>query len=336
MINDNHNNIIIYTTEDNSIKVELKIFEETAWLTQKQISQLFEKNIRTINEHIINVFKDKECNQEQTIRKFRIVQTEGEREVEREVIAYNIDIILAVGYRVRSKRGMQFRKWATTTLKEYLVKGFVMNDDRLKNPKANDYFDELLERIKDIRSSEKRFYQKVKDIYKMSIDYDKNDSNTIEFFKKIQNKLLHAATGNTAAEIINNRADHTKPNMGLTSYKGNKVRKQDIAIAKNYLSQPEIEDLNSIVTMYLDHAVYMAQNQRVIHMKDWEEKLNGFLQFNHKEILQNAGKISNDIALKLAEAEYEKFTTKRLNSDKELDNTEIIEELEKQLLNLKK
>ena len=319
--------IILYTTKDDKIKIELKVFDETVWLTQKEIADLFQKADSTIKEHIKNIYDEKECDVDSTSRKFRLVQNEGKREVEREVLYHNLDVILAVGYRVRSHRGTQFRKWATTTLKEYLVKGFVMNDERLKDPKAGDYFDELLERIREIRASEKRVYQKIKDIYKLSVDYDHDLSKTVEFFKKVQNKTIYAITGKTAAEIIKERADHTKPNMGLTAWKGSKVRKLDVAIAKNYFKEPEIDDLKRIIVMYLDHAEYMAKHEKLLYMKDWEERLDEFLKFNKKEILDNAGKVSADIAKKLAESEYKKFEKVRLKIEKEEDDKEVLKEI---------
>jgi hypothetical protein len=327
-MNKEKGDIVLYTTEDNKIKIELKVFDETVWLTQKEISELFQTTTQNITQHIKDIYETFELEEISTCKNYLQVQKEGNREVSRDAKFYNLDVILAIGYRVRSHRGTQFRKWATTTLKEYLIKGFIMNDERLKNPKAGDYFDELLERIREIRASEKRVYQKIRDIYKLSVDYDKDLTKTIEFFKKVQNKTIYAITGQTAAEIIKERANHSKPNMGLTSWRGSKVRKLDVAIAKNYLEEPEIEDLNRIIVMYLDHAEDMAKRQKVIYMKDWEEKLDEFLKFTKREILQNAGKVSADIAQKLAESEYEEFTKLRLKIAKEKSDEEILKEIE--------
>ena len=326
-MNKEKGDIILYTTQDNKIKIELKVFDKTVWLNQKEIAELFQKADSTIKEHVKNIYDEKECDVDSTRRKFRLVQNEGKREVEREVLYYNLDMVLAVGYRVRSHRGTQFRKWATNTLKEYLIKGFAMNDERLKDPQNGDYFDELLERIREIRASEKRVYQKIKDIYKLSIDYDRDLAKTVEFFKKVQNKTIYAITGKTAAEIIKERADSNKLNMGLTSWKGAKIRKLDVVISKNYLEEPEIEDLNRIIAMYLDHAEDMAKREKVVYMKDWEGKLNEFLKFTKREVLQNAGKVSNKIAKKLAETEYKKFEQIRLKQDKEKDDEEILKEI---------
>ena len=315
--------IILYATKDDKIKIELRVFNKTAWLNQQEIADLFQKAKSTINEHIKNIYSEGELEKSLTMSKF------GNSEfADKPTNYYNLDMILAVGYRVKSHIGTQFRKWATSTLKEYLIKGFVMDDERLKNPQNGDYFDELLARIRDIRASEKRIYQKIKDIYKLGVDYDKNTEATKKFFKIVQNKTLFAITGKTAAEIIHNRANSDKANMGLTSWRGEKIRKSDISIAKNYLNEAEIEDLNRIIVMYLDHAEYMAKEEKLIYMKDWEEKLNEFLKYTKKEILQNSGKVSNEIAKKLAESEYKKFEQTRLKQDKEKDDEEILKEIE--------
>jgi hypothetical protein len=244
--------LILYTTEDGSSTVGLRAVDGTVWLSQREIAELFDKDVRTVNEHIHNIYAEGECAPEATIRKFRIVQTEGIRQVEREVDAYNLNVILSVGYRIRSPRGTQFRRWATTVLREYLVKGFAMDDARLKQAEQWDYFDEWLARIRDIRASEKRFYQKVRDIYATAIDYDTTSEQAQTFFKKVQNKMLWAVTGKTAAELIERRSDPNAPNMGLTSWKGSVVRKGDVGTAKNYLKAEEVEELNRIVVMYLD------------------------------------------------------------------------------------
>lgn len=252
----NETNILIYQSEDGNTKIDVRLENETVWMTQKAIAELYQKGVNTINEHIKNIYAEGELIELATIRKNRIVQTEGKREVEREVTFYNLEMIIAIGYRVRSHRGTQFRQWATARLNEYLVKGFTMDDDRLKEMRnfGQDYFDELLERIRDIRVSEKRFYQKITDIYATSVDYDSSAEVTREFFSTVQNKLHFAIHGQTAAELIANRASAEKNNMGLASWKGGKVRKNDITIAKNYLAEKELKSLNRIVTMYLDYA----------------------------------------------------------------------------------
>jgi hypothetical protein len=316
--------LLIYRTEDGQTKIDVFFEEDTIWLSQKQLSLLYQKGTNTINEHISHIFEDGELSKEATIRSFRIVQKEGNREVAREVEHYNLNMILAIGYRVRSHIGNQFRRWASEVLTEYMKKGFAMNDERLKNPKkfGTDYFDELLERIRDIRASEKRFYQKVKDIYTLAVDYDPNLEMTKEFFASIQNKLHYSVHGHTAAELISERVDASKDNMGLTSFVGSKVRKSDITIAKNYLSEKEVTELNRIVTMFLDYAEDRAERQIPIYMKEWIKALDSFLRFNEREILQNAGKISKELAEKKALQQYELFNRQRL---KKADNEAAIE-----------
>jgi len=313
---DNKTDILIYRMEDGQVKVDVRLEDETVWMTQKSIAELYQKKVNTINEHINNIYDEGELEEKATIRNNRIVRNEGGREVSREISFYNLDMILAIGYRVRSTQGMHFRKWATERLKEYLVKGFTMNDQRLKEMKnlGQDYFDELLDRIRDIRASEKRFYRKITDLYALSIDYDPKASETRKFFAIVQNKLHFAITGQTAAELISERADSTKDNMGLTTWSGSKVRKKDIAVAKNYLNEDEIKQLNRIVTMYLDYAEDQAERNNPLYMKDWEEKLNKFLQFNEREILNNAGNMSKEIAKTTAEDEYEKYNQERIES----------------------
>ena len=320
--------IILYQSPDGRTRIELKAQDDMAWLTQAQIAELFQKKTPTINEHIKNIYEEGELLPESTIRKFRIVQKEGNRDVERNVDHYNLDMILAVGYRVRSTRGTQFRLWATTTLKEYLIKGFAMDDKRLKDPQAFDYFDELLERIKDIRASEKRFYQNVKDIYATSIDYDPQSLAAQDFFKKVQNKMLWAVTGHTAAEIKEARSNPKLANMGLTSWKGSRVRKGDVTTAKNYLKEDEMKELNRIVTMYLDYAEDQAKRRKAMTMDDWSEKLDAFISFNERELLTHAGKISADIADKLALERYDEFDTARKAQEAIEADMEDIKELE--------
>lgn len=305
--------IILYTTPNGEVKLDIRFEEETFWLSQKKMAELFDVDVRTINEHLKNIFESGELEKEPTIRKFRIVQLEGKREVTREIEFYNLDAIISVGYRVNSFNATQFRIWATKTLKEFIIKGFVLDDDRLKQAKnfGQDYFDELLERIRSIRASERRFYQKITDIYaEASIDYDPSAPITRSFFKTVQNKLHWAITGSTAAEIIKLRVDAKKENMGLTTWKNapkGKILKSDVSVAKNYLEEDEIKALERVVTMYLDFAELQAERQNPMKMKDWISKLDGFLQFNEYEVLQDAGKISAAVAKKLAEEEYGKF-----------------------------
>lgn len=323
----NESDFLMYQTENGDTKIQVRLEDETVWMTQKLMAELFQKGVSTINEHIKNVYAEGELTEEATIRKNRIVQVEGSREVEREVTFYNLEMIIAVGYRVRSHRGTQFRQWATERLNEYMVKGFTMDDDRLKDMRnlGADYFDELLERIRDIRASERRFNQKITDIYATSIDYDPNSTIAREFFATVQNKLHFAIHGHTASELIVERADATKPNMGLTNWKGDKVRKNDVTVAKNYLTQEELSDLNRIVTMYLDYAESQAKKKKPMHMKDWAQKLDAFLEFNEHDILLNAGKISAKLADQIATEQYGIFHQQRLAEPKKDDFDRFIE-----------
>lgn len=324
--------LILYATEDGQTTIGLRAVNGTVWLSQREIGELFHKDVRTINEHIRNIFAEEECDPEATIRKFRIVQNEGKRRVEREVDAYNLDVILSVGYRVRSPRGIQFRRWATTVLHEYLLKGFAMDDDRLKQAEQWDYFDEWLARIRDIRASEKRFYQKVRDLYATAIDYDKTSEQAQAFFKKVQNKMLWAVTGKTAAELIGSRSDPEAPNMGLTSWKGAVVRKGDVGTGKNYLKAEEIDELNHIVVMYLDYAEDQAKRRRPVTMAEWSDKLDAFLSFNERDVLTHAGRLQMDVAQKLAVERFEMFDTKRRTAEAlAADEADIaqLEEMEK-------
>ena len=324
----NDSQFLMYQTEDGETKINVRLEDETVWMTQRAMADLYQKRIPTINEHIKNIYQERELDETATIRKNLIVQTEGTRQVEREVAFYNLEMILAVGYRVRSHRGTQFRKWATERLNEYLVKGFTMDDERLKEVQnlGSDYFDELLRRIRDIRSSEKRFYKQITDIYATSVDYDPNVPMTKEFFATVQNKLHFAIHGHTAPELIKLRADASKENMGLTSWKGDKVRKEDVTIAKNYLTDTELDELNRIVTMYLDYAELQARRHEAMYMKDWIERLDAFLQFNEHEILKNAGKVRREIADKLAIDQYEVFHQERLENPEKDDFDEFIEQ----------
>ena len=309
----NTGKILIYQNEKGDTKIDVYFDGDTIWASQRTMAELYQVDVRTINEHIADIYADGELDENRTIRNFRIVRTEGTRQVNREIKHYNLDMILAVGYRVRSNVGIHFRRWASSVLTEYMKKGFVLNDERLRDPKefGADYFDELLERIRDIRASEKRVYQKVKDIFSLSVDYDSQSNAAQLFFKSVQNKLEYAATGHTAPEIIAARADAVKDNMGLTSFKGAKVRRADVTVAKNYMTQDEISTLNLIVNMYLDYAELQAKQHHVMHMSDWENKLDQFLQFNGREVLQNFGTIKREVAEALAVAQYEKYDAHR-------------------------
>ena len=299
---------LLYTTDNKKVKVDVLIQNETVWLTQKQMSELFDKERSVITKHINNVFKEGELEQESNVQFLHIGHSD------KPVKIYNLDVIISVGYRVKSFQGTRFRQWATAHLKEFIIKGFTMDDERLKNPKqpfGKDYFDEQLERIRDIRSSERRLYQKITDIYaQCSADYDPAHITSNDFFATVQNKLHWAIVGETAAEIIHNRVDVKKENMGLTNWKNSpngRIRKNDVIIAKNYLSLEELEFFNRIVTMYLDYAEMQALNKRVMYMKDWIIKLDSFLKFNEKEILDHKGKISHEVAVSLALEEFDKF-----------------------------
>jgi hypothetical protein len=305
-------NLILYSLPEGFVKVEVIFEEESFWLNQKRMADLFQVDVRTINEHLKNIFESGELQLDSTIRKFRIVQTEGKRKVEREIEFYHLDAIIAVGYRVNSYQATRFRIWATQTLKEYIVKGFVMDDNRLKQGKnfGKDYFDELLERIREIRASERRFYQKITDIYTLSSDYDSNAPQTKEFFASVQNKLHWAITGKTAAEIIYFSSDATKLYMGLTNWKNSpngKILKSDVSIAKNYLSEQHIAELNRIISAYLDLAENRALRQIVMTMNDWIVFLHSFLNLSNYPILQHLGQISAIEAKIKAESEFDKY-----------------------------
>lgn len=309
----NTGKILIYQNEKGDTKIDVYFTEDTIWMTQRTMAELYQTTPQNITSHIKNIYEDEELDEGATCKDFLQVQNEGGREVRRERKFYNLDMILAVGYRVRSHVGTHFRKWASGVLTEYMKKGFVLNDERLKNPKefGADYFDELLERIRDIRASERRIYQKVKDIFALAVDYDGKTTAAQKFFKNAQNKLEFAATGQTAPEIIASRADATKDNMGLTSFKGAKVRKADVVVAKNYMTHEEISTLNLIVNMYLDYAELQAKNHQAMYMADWEEKLHQFLQFNGREVLQNFGKVRREVAEALAYEQYEIYDANR-------------------------
>ena len=311
---ENKSQIIIYQTEKGETRLEVRLENETVWLTQKLMAELFQTTPQNITIHLKNIFEESELSETATCKDFLQVGKEGVRTVERNQKFYNLDAIISVGYRIKSKVATRFRQWATQHIKEYIVKGFVMDDERLKNPDLPyDYFEELIKRIQDIRTSERRFYQKITDIYATSTDYDPTDEKSILFFQTVQNKMHWAITGKTAAEIIAQRADSNKPNMGLTNWRGTKPRKQDAGIAKNYLNEPELAALNNLVEQYLIFATGQAMRRIPMYMKDWIEKLHGFLKLNDRNILEHAGKISHQVAIEKAEKEYDRYNEKMSN-----------------------
>ena len=305
---------LLYQTPDGDSQIEVKLQNDTVWLSLDQMAELFQRNKSTISRHIKNVLEDGELQEEATIANFATVQNEGTRKVERVIAYYNLDMIISVGYRVHSYRGVQFRIWATKVLKEYIVKGFAMNDDLLKRAGGGNYFDELLARIRDIRSSEKVFYRKVLEIYALSIDYDPRVEMTQKFFKTVQNKMHYSVHGHTAAEIIYERADAEKDFMGLTTWSGAMPSKPEAEIAKNYLTHEEIKSLNRIVSLYLDFAEIQAEEHRPMYMKDWINILDDFLRISRKDILTHAGKISAKLAKEKADQEYDKFKERTKNN----------------------
>lgn len=337
------NEILLYTTPNGKVKVEIYLQNETIWLTQQKIAELFGVDRSVVTKHLANIYAEGELSKEATCAKIAQVQLEGNREVNRQIEYYNLDAIISVGYRVNSSQATAFRIWATERLKEYIIKGFTMDDERLKNPNnifGKDYFEEQLARIRDIRSSERRFYQKITDIYaQCSADYSADADITKTFFATVQNKLHWAITGQTAAEIIHTRADSNKENMGLTSWKNapaGKIRKTDVGIAKNYLNEKELDGLNRIVSMYLDFAEMQANRGVMMYMKDWIARLDAFLQFNEQAILQDAGKVSHEVAMALAENEFEKFSKKQnalyeSDFDKAVQTKKSIEQAEDDL-----
>ena len=299
--------IILFKTQSGETKIEVRLSNETVWLTADQMAELFQRDRSTIQRHIKRIYDEGELTADSTCTFFAQVQTEGKRQVERKVPIYNLDMIISVGYRVNSHRGVQFRQWATQVLKEYMIKGFVLNGDLLKNAGQGNYFDELLARIRDIRSSEKVFYRKVLEIYALSIDYDPRTSITQQFFKTVQNKMHFAAHGHTAAEVIYDRANAEKDFMGLTTWRGAMPTKHEAEIAKNYLSEEEVDMLNRIVNLYLDFAELQAKSHVPMYMKDWIQKLDDFLKLSGKELLNHAGSVSAEVAKLKANEEYEKF-----------------------------
>lgn len=327
---ENNTQIIIYQTENGETKLDVRLENETVWLSQKLMAALFQTTPQNITIHLKNIFEEGELIESATCKDFLQVQKEGVRMVERNQKFYNLDAIISVGYRIKSNVATRFRQWATQHIKEYIVKGFVMDDERLKNPNQPfDYFEELLRRIQDIRTSERRFYQKITDIYATSADYDPTLETSILFFQTVQNKMHWAITGQTAAEIIVERANSNQPNMGLTNWKGTKPRKQDVVIAKNYLNEEELLALNNLAEQYLIFAEGQAMRKIPMYMKDWIEKLHGFLSLNDREILTHAGKISHQLAVEMAENEYEKYNQQEINTfesdfDKEIKKIQAV------------
>lgn len=322
--------ILIYQSSNGKVKLDVMLENETIWLSQKQLCELYGKSKSTISEHIKAIFDDEELDRNSVVRFFRTTASDGKNY---DVEHYNLDMIIALGFKVRSRSGVQFRKWANSTLKEYIIKGFVIDDDRLKNPvigevKAPDYFDELLHRIKDIRASEKRVYLRTREIFKLAGDYDPSWSETMKFFSRIQNKLHYAITHQTAAEIIHSRADATKPNMGITAIKKENIKSTDVVVAKNYLNEQEIDELNRIVIMWLDYAEDQANRRKQIFLKDWEEKLDSFLKFNEREVLVNFGSVSKKEANKVAKEEYKKFSAQRRAELEAIGEAQTIKALE--------
>lgn len=325
--------ILIYQNENGNIKVDVMFEDGSIWLSQAQICEVFGKAKSTISEHIKAIFEEEELNPISTVRNYRIVQKEGNRQVEREIEYYNLDMIIAIGFRVRSSTGTKFRIWANDKLKEYITKGFVLNDERFKNGNSMGYFDELQKRLRDIRISEKFFYQKIKDIYMTSVDYDPKDEKTIEFFKIVQNKLLWAVSSQTAAELVHNRVDMSKPLLGMSSYdkESKNVSKKDVSIAKNYLSEDEIKLLGLLVEQYLAFAQTMAMQQTPMYMKDWITRLDSVISLNGRELLTHAGKISQTKAIAKSELEYQKFK----DEQKKIEKIQSLKELEEDIKRLK-
>ena len=319
---------VIYTTDDGKTELHLRVIDDTVWMTQAQIADLFGVTRANIGAHLKNIYVDGELTRDRTSKKFLSVRSEGDRNIRRTVSHYNLDAILAIGYRVRGPRGSQFRTWATSVLREYLIKGFAMDDERLKDPRGRDYFDELLARIRDIRSSEARMYQKVRDIFALADDYSSKDPRSSLLFQKIQNKLHYAITGQTATEIIATRCDPTADNLGLVTFSGSRVLKRDVTNAKNYLTQDELEMLNLLVSQFLDYAESQAKRRRVVHMTDWLEKTDKFIEFNEYEALTDAGRISRPQADELAHERYAIYDARRKAPQIEAFDTEILDTLQ--------
>ncbi|MET3493887.1 virulence RhuM family protein [Variovorax boronicumulans] len=320
--------LVLYATEDGSARFFLRAEDGTVWLTQMEMAALFQTSVPNVNIHIKNVLDEGELLPEATIKEDLIVRTEGKREVRRPVKLYSLDMILAIGYRVKSPRGTQFRQWATAHLKEYLVKGFVMDDARLKNPGDWDYFDEMLQRIREIRASEKRFYQKVRDVFALSVDYKDDPAAVGLFFAEVQNKMFYAVTQQTAAEIVIQRADAGVPNMALTAWKAERVRKADVIVAKNYLNADEIDRLNRIVTLFLDFAELRAENRKDLRMADWRAYVDSFIEFNERPLLKGSGRMSHDSMVRIVRERYEAFDAQRRKAEAREADAEDLKELE--------
>lgn len=324
----NRGELVLYATDDGEAQFFLKAEDGTVWLSQSELAALFQTSVSNVNIHIKNVLEEGELAEVRTIKDNQIVRNEGSRQVRRTVKLYNLDMILAIGYRVKSPRGTQFRQWASTHLKEFLIKGFVIDDARLKDAKAWDYFDELLERIRDIRASEKRFYQKIKDLFALSVDYKDAPQAAGTFFAEVQNKMLFAVTGKTAADLIVERADANQPNMALQTWKSGRVRKTDVIVAKNYLQSDEIQQLNRIATMFLDYAEDRAEQRKNITLLDWRKYVDNFLEFNERPLLKGSGRVSHDSMVKLAHKRYEEFNAKRRAAEVLKADADDIVELE--------
>jgi hypothetical protein len=326
--------LILYTSDDGQTRMNLRVEGQTIWLTQAEIAELFQTTPQNITTHIRSIYDERELDEEATCKESLQVRSEGDRRVERSLKLYSLDLILAIGFRVRSPRGTQFRQWAAMNLREYLVKGFVMDDERLKNAGRWDYFDELLARIRDIRASEKRFYQKVRDLFALSSDYKVREEDTQRFFAEVQNKLLFAATGNTAAELIVKRADPGKPNMALTSWSGSRVRKQDVIIAKNYLTQSELDTLNRLVVIFIEQAELRVKQRTDLTLDFWRDNVDRMLEFNDQAILDGPGSISHDDMKQIAHARYDAFDHSRREAESlaaDAEDLKQIEDLEKKL-----
>ncbi|NYS78061.1 MULTISPECIES: virulence RhuM family protein [Halomonadaceae] len=320
--------LILYTTDDGRTQLHLRVEGDSIWLSQLEIAELFQTTKQNVSLHAKNIFEDNELDPAATVKDSLTVQFEGKRQVKRKISYYNLDLILAIGYRVRSSRGVQFRQWASTHLKEFLIKGFVMDDERLKNPGEWDFFDELLERIRDIRASEKRFYQKVRDLFALSSDYQARERETAQFFAEVQNKLLYAATSYTAAELILKRSDPTMPNMALTNWSGSRVRKQDVIVAKNYLTADEIDTLNRLVVIFLEQAELRVKNQKELTLDFWRNNVDKMLAFNDQPILEGAGSVSRENMEKIARERYEVFDQQRRTAEAKAADAADLKEIE--------
>ena len=322
--------LILYRSDDGQVQIQLKAMNGSAWLNQLEIAELFATTKQNVSLHIKNVLEEGELDEAATVKESLTIQTEGKRQVKRKTLLYNLHMILAVGYRVRSPRGTQFRQWATLHLAEYLVKGFIMDDERLKNPGGWDYFDELLARIREIRASEKRFYQKVRDLFALSTDYKSDDREAQLFFAEVQNKLLYAVTRHTAAELVIERADPDAPNMALTTWSGSRVRKHDVIIAKNYLTEEEVDTLNRLVVIFLEQAELRARDRKQLTLDYWRQNVDRLLEFNERPVLNHAGKISNADMKVIANERYETFDTNRRAAEAlqaDAEDLQVLEEI---------